>query len=774
MARGVKHYNGARNEGGTDSLERKGRGRGSRRGYTQLNARTPSSDTVAQSLSSSDVRAHKQKRSRSESDIVPENGYEDVTLIYPKPRRGQNNREKKQNSWTQARAIKVGEDSELATAAAIAAPLSSEVVAAQTATSLSLGPATITSSADFAHSNSSTGTTELAFWRRLIDRQRLVDSLKNSGAALTASDAVDASTLTSANSEMCLFSVGEDRLRTCIQSLLDLKGLMTYRRRCDNDSPSMMEGWYIPRCYFHAVVALSQLCESAIPTRFPPLVAADVAAPPDSALGAMPCSSSGVKTGTDNEDNREWWPSPVSLTAVQERLVCARRVLQCRYVYGVLAPLLRRCNTSAQLVEVLMPPRDSSLGPHAGKDNDNRCNGSNRFVPLSSPPSHRVEDQILSELLLLANQECALDTESWGTFAMPPLLKVRNGIYTVHCASRQEALEQLLKREEELYGLPPFLRFIRRAGTGSVPACNHSEDFVNAELSSLPVPGSHQAISAFPHGIQKRLGNGVCVGSRSRLSNSSQSYFFPSPESLNPGTFAFPDPAYYPTVQEELIEIAAKHGCFGLVIGEADHILQLWRDWVLYRTHLERHHWKQEHDCEDVASPAAMRSELKRDALLDNVSDEAMPHGNGGVVGNKRRGFHQGRAALPPTDPLLPFVYSTMNHDMKGKLTSEVSLKAVASAEHGRKDSKANGTQNSVFWLCENRWSTKTFYYGLVFEVVLQSDIGNCDQGDGMTPLTSLDADSLDDNLLHKGDAGGLEGGRPLIYYPSCLIELSR
>ncbi|CCW67355.1 unnamed protein product [Phytomonas sp. Hart1] len=767
MARDAKHYSSARNGGSTNSLERRGRGRGGRPGYSQLNTKKTSTVTVAQTLSSVDPKSRKYKRGRNELDAEPEDRYENFTFPNHKPSRNQNNNGKKKNSWTLTKTPKVGEYSDLATAAAIVVPSSSEAVAAQTTISLSLGPPMATSRGNFTRPNSSPGTTEFAFWHRLVDHQRLLDSLSNSGAALAASDPLDASEPMSEGSEMSLFSISEDRLRTCVQATLDLKGLITYRHRRDMDPPSLMEGWCIPRSYFCAVLALARLCESSIPTRFPPLIAADMVSPLD---------NNDVENEAGNEDSRAWWPSPVSLTAVQERLACARRVLQLRYVYSMLAPFVRNCNTIAELTKLLMPLRDPPPGLRAGSDRNNYWNGSNRFVSFPSTSPHRVEERVLSELLLLANQDCAIDTESWGSFATLPLLKVRNGIYTMHRASRQDTLKKLLKREEELYGLPPFLRFIRRAGVGSTPVYSHTGSFVGPELTSIPVVGVQHTTSALLHNIQNRSTNGVCADSRSGMTNSNQSYFFPSPESLEPDAFAFPDPAYYPTVQEELIEIAAKHSCFGLVIGEADHILKLWKDWALYWTHLERPQRKQEHDQADSSSPASIGTEAKRSVWLDNLNEKVRPHNNGDVRSETKQRFHQGKAESPLRDPLLPFVYSATNSHKGTKETpsSEFSLKTAASGDHGSEGSKANGSPHSVFWLCGNRWSTQTLYYGLVFEVELQSDIGKYDQGDGMTPFAPLDADSLDNKLLHKADVRGMNICSPLIYYPNCLLELSR
>lgn len=525
---------------------------------------------------------------------------------------------------------------------------------------------------------------ELQFFRRCADMSHLAAAARNCGVTQQVAAAVPFTKAAAPQECPALFLLSEDRLRTAMQASVDLKGLL----RC---APDRLLGSWVPRTHFRAAVALAALCDAAVPTRQQALISID-----DHTFDQR--NATAVSLPSDDS----LVLSPVTNEAVTARIACLRRVWQLRFFYGMVTPLLHTCGSMEDLHAVLF---SSPGGAHAA--------GTFQVVPPIGS-RHRAEMQILTEVVAEVNRQCAIDTASWGQLAQLPPLHLQHGVYVVHHASRRRSLSSLLQEEADLYGLPPFLRSIRKTTS------------IGMGWDQPPTAPSHRGVPSTD-------------GARCGATHVSYNNFFLCPEDLNAEEFTAPDAMQALIVQEEIISISLKHCALGVIIGEADQILYLFKAWGEHDALRRVRHVKWE---ADASSPTEEIVKAEMEELLTEVP---------------------GRRRAVLRDPLAPFVRETAVKARAARQQTTLPPAAAVSSAGAEVATRESVMASPTFihWLCENRWSSDMTCYALTFVVVLQSEFSE----EGVTPAMPMTVEASD------SDEGRFE---EVSYYVNTVLELSR
>ncbi|CBH10113.1 hypothetical protein, conserved [Trypanosoma brucei gambiense DAL972] len=323
----------------------------------------------------------------------------------------------------------------------------------------------------------------------------------------------------------------------------------------------------------------------------------------------------GGRTGTINSTASELLPT--SPCALRRRLECLRRLQQMREFHLRLVPALRRVGTKGEVAKLL-------FGPTAGQID---------FVePMPEVSAMRQGEQDVVRNLLEKVNECVPCGESWGSpFVMP--LRISSGAYILQKYDRAEALSRLL-HVAEFFGLPPFLRSIRVSDGRQRPFIPH---LVAKEDDS-------HSIGRLPPSL----------------------YF--SPSDLDPHHYDVSGSGQEQVVQEELMDLAGRHCCFGVLTGEADQVISLLRTSASIRQQ--------------------MKNKKNAEVKVEEIEDVAVDDGAAA------------RSEVIGVDPLA-------SH--------------AAAIVKGWQKSISSGSRKEahVHWLCNNRWNQLTSYYAIVLMVVL-------------------------------------------------------
>lgn len=692
------------------------------------------------------------KRRRGDSGSEPDSAADDVTLLYRRPSR---------------RGIVVGAGAGRNDAHVVSSTSSAPTVTQRAAAVPSVrggggsgavaGPSPAAANQPYAVMRLAKGRTapEVMLWRRCIGQRNLIRSLQNCGLAPAppqdddkdnedgedpfqrqqsgaagankAAGRVGAAAVSTQHDRAmlaALSALSEDRIRAAVHSLVDLKALAIYvdptdaerwpvptsgsetrKKESGEVAPAVGSGcgWWVRHRFFDAAVALARLCDAAVPTVHPALVTTDALA-----LAAHPHRMPGG-------EDEEVLPMPVVMRAAERRLRALTRLWQLRFTHGVLVPALHRCGSVADLNAFFLPPAAGGGGGNGHVDS---------FVafPALASARHRAEDLVLAELVGRLNAGAAVDAAAWGPSAALPLLAVSNGAYVAHHGSREPALAQLLAEEDELYGLPPFLRSVRL------------------------MAGGHGLAGPGPRAISSHASSG--------LEYAGEHLLFPTLCSLDRRQFQALDAMQGPLLQEELIGLAMKHCAFGLVAGDADQVLLLLKEWS--------EHQAQGRDRERAAAAAKHEHSVKGE-------DDSGDGDGSGDEGEEESGGERPAAVRRRRDPMAPYARET----------------AVLARQQRRRSSPTSGgpandawrSMCRVDWLCEDRWApaaSGVAYYGLVYAVVLRSEL--LASLDGATPGAPLDADQVAaGGSGAEGRAGGEIGAfQEAMYYISAVVELSR
>ncbi|CAD2218537.1 hypothetical protein ADEAN_000602600 [Angomonas deanei] len=324
-----------------------------------------------------------------------------------------------------------------------------------------------------------------------------------------------------------------------------------------------------------------------------------------------------------------------------------------------------------------------------------------RMTPLlGSTSQHHLERAVLTKLLASVNDDCKVDAAAWGPLAVLPRLQVREGLYVLQDSARRETMRALLK-ECDLYGLPPFLRSIRNP--------NREEESAHHELQDKS----------------------------SSYLNDHRSHFFLSVDALDSAHFLVgqAEPLILQTVGEELIELSGKHMAYGLLIGEPDQIVGLLKqhnEWTAAKTARQ---WKEEHAEEVVKVEIAEEEE----------------------------GAASGPAERRKPNPLLPHVRRTLLAAQKQQ-TEQLELEMQGNPSSEATSNASDKLFTQVHWITPNRLVDRPAYsyYGLIYAVVIESDVQLHDAG--KLPELSVDADQV---ATEHND-------RDVSFYVSTVVELKR
>lgn len=643
-----------------------------------------------------------------------------------------------------------------------------------------------------------------------------------SGARLCAHAALDASSAYAGAVPFSLLS--EDRLRTALQALLDLKALLVCfgskpivdseiassrgsckkgQDECDDDgeaaaaqrstqgaSDSVIDAphgctCWVRRGHYDAVVALAQLSEAAVPPRSPPLVSADAmllhrGTPRLEYHTQCPSPTAESLKGVDEtKATVELVASPAAYDAVVSRLRTLERLWQLRFAYTVLMPEVRRCVSLADLQHLLFShspeliERLDQLSSHPQIALSSR-NLEHLSVPASSAAvqqdalcsipgitsRHRCEQAALVALVEATNRCCTVDTASWGAMALLPPLRLTDGVYVVHHTLRQHAMTQLLK-EAELYGLPPFLRSIRRYTVSDHwgPMMDTFFSGSSSRANEGGAPWWAASSSASSSAVSAAGGGGGGGHTAPRFVHR----LFLTPESLNPAEFTSPDPMQAPIVQEELIDLARRHCCFGLLVGDADQILCVMKRASEYTTSLWERRLKREQQQTDATAAANIKVEATScERHATSTGGEEMQSSEACAAARRT-----GPLNAPLRDPLAPYVR---------RVAAIAARRASAAAAVGSssEEEEAVAPYCHVEWLSPNRWSPEATYYGLAFGIILESEatsrLLSKEDGvvDGEQPKAPLDVDATAAQLEQ------LTPQKEVTYYVAAVMELSR
>lgn len=305
------------------------------------------------------------------------------------------------------------------------------------------------------------------------------------------------------------------RLHVAQQSLTDLKALLLQEQRAAVATTPSFVGQPIRQRWYRTCVALAQLSDAAIALTGPSLVTASTT------------TSAGAAGSGEQEEGQadHLVPSPCQIRPVEQRLKCLRRLAAMRQACLRWLQPVRNCSTHEEISEMLCaaPQAFGAISSYS------------TTTSSTSSSSTTQEAALLQRLLKEADQLCDVDSTSWGKASRPLPLRIVDGLYVNRPQARRLLTDELLK-EAELYGLPPFLRSVRRSTT---------------PIATTP--------------------------SSTTTSNACPLHLFPTPNSLDERLYDIPAASepVAPLLQTEMAELAQKHCVFGMIVGDGDEIAQL-------------------------------------------------------------------------------------------------------------------------------------------------------------------------------------------------------
>lgn len=311
-----------------------------------------------------------------------------------------------------------------------------------------------------------------------------------------------------------------------------------------------------------ACVALAKLSEAALPLRFPSLVLL-----PAERNALYPCIQRQVeermrvvgRVAQLRRAMQQWWPSLVAYTACNVPLPPDQDQQKAEAIAMMLGgDRFSLCNIAGKVFHALSSS-DARSSIHLNKSDDASSKSEEMNAALA------MEREVWRAIHHKIQLSCAVNDEVWGsTPSSSPFLRplqLSCGLYTWQPASRTETMRELLM-EAEVFGLPPFLRSIRKSA-------------------------QHTTLSS--HGGSAGSTETQCSGSAalSPLSSppppsSSSSLLFLTPESLDPTiyrppTLASPEGAHT-RVQSELSDLVRRHCVWTVAVGDGDQIVRLLLD----------------------------------------------------------------------------------------------------------------------------------------------------------------------------------------------------
>jgi hypothetical protein len=592
--------------------------------------------------------------------------------------------------------------------------------------------------------------------------------------------------------------------------------------------------WVLP-AHQPVAVALARVCEAAVPLQLPPLLDSNVVAHMEKSKGSsdamlwacpvelvgapkgfvVPTASSvdsdlakdlpevpdaerqATSTRTSPSSSAagtsvkkiELAPSPVSLRAVQQRQRCLHRLHQLRLAYGGLLPRLHAahtldelchlvfshdvdtCQTLGRLLHVRVFAETASLPtptafdalshPTVMRTGSGRTSTPARaknlvddlssflgnplqldtLLPLvGTSARHPQEEALLQHLVNLLKVATAVDATTWGPMAAMASWRCTDGVYVVHHASRVRALRRVVA-EANFYGLPRFLRSIRAATTGG--------------------GGGGDGCWMQPTALLR---------AQSRYTDQ----FYLTPDALDPASFIQPDPMQVQLVQEELITLQRTHGVFCLVVGEADEVVCLLRDHLACVGRSWQHLTKKE---EDGGGAVKAEPSTGDDDEAAEGGGAVKDGGGGGQVDPASRSSVGIQRTAQFIDPLHHYVLRTIEaarqHECEMKRLRRAPLPGQCPTESAPA-AAAPLPFSHVQWVdggSTNRWSPNTYYYGLVYMVVLETDEWETEEvslaTEGLLPATAI-------HISEDASTETLRPPRPPTYYVNAMLELWR